>query len=249
MKTLILADIHHKTAVASSIFQREKANVSRVITTGDHMDDFGDNHYMASQTAKWMKNRLTDGWDILIGNHDLPYGWHRPAFMCPGWTRNKAAVVVNELSQKDWYAMKFWVWAGSHLVSHAGFNSYWINQLVVDDLAETQKRFNTLHENVVTDLQTGFEPSVLWWASACRGGSWAQAGVLWADWSEHNPVNGLNQIVGHTPAQIPRQKMSYGGATSYCIDTHMRHYAIVDEETNQMTILETNSGNVWSFTK
>ena len=41
------------------------------------------------------------------------------------------------------------------------------------------------------------------------------------------PIPGLNQLVGHTPAQSVRHKKT-PRSRNICIDTHLRHYAVFD---------------------
>jgi hypothetical protein len=47
------------------------------------------------------------------------------------------------------------------------------------------------------------------------------------DWDELVPIPGLNQLVGHTPAQSVRQKKT-PTSRNVCLHTHLRHYAVFD---------------------
>ena len=47
------------------------------------------------------------------------------------------------------------------------------------------------------------------------------------DWDELVPIPGLNQLVGHTPAQSVRHKKTTT-SRNICLDTHLRYYAVFD---------------------
>ena len=61
-----------------------------------------------------------------------------------------------------------------------------------------------------------------------RGGTGRVGGLDWLDWSsEFVPIEGLNQIVGHSSRPDVRTKTA---ANSYniCIDTHLNHVILMD---------------------
>lgn len=89
-----------------------------------------------------------------------------------------------------------------------------------------------------------------------RGGIYRHGGINWVDWNSLSPIKGINQIVGHTIHRVPQvliQKVG-GGYTkqditeyyelrsksssfednyvlsiSYDIDTHLNHYAVIED--------------------
>jgi hypothetical protein len=101
--------------------------------------------------------------------------------------------------------------------------------------------------------------AVLFAAGWDRGGIYRHGGINWVDWSHLSPIKGINQIVGHSIHRIPQvlvQKVgggyvkqdvteyydlrskcaiaeietdSYVLSTSYDIDTHLNHYAVIED--------------------
>jgi hypothetical protein len=80
---------------------------------------------------------------------------------------------------------------------------------------------------------TSREPHWFWSVGMARGGFTPVGGLLWCDWSrEFQPVPGLNQVMGHTPARTFR---TIRGMTSenWCIDvsnmTGITHILAIDD--------------------
>jgi hypothetical protein len=63
-----------------------------------------------------------------------------------------------------------------------------------------------------------------------RGGPARVGGVDWLDWeTEFIPINGLNQIVGHSNGKEVRVKKGLD-SVNYCVDTHLHHIVEVFED-------------------
>ena len=60
-----------------------------------------------------------------------------------------------------------------------------------------------------------------------RSGDQRIGGICWIDWDELVPIPGLNQLVGHTPAQSVRHKNT-PTSRNICLDTNLRNYAVFD---------------------
>src|ERR1019366_7343651 len=71
------------------------------------------------------------------------------------------------------------------------------------------------------------EPHFLLGRGVSRSGDQRIGGINWMDWEELIPIPGLNQLVGHTPAQSVRHKKT-PTSRNICLDTHLRHYAVFD---------------------
>ena len=69
-----------------------------------------------------------------------------------------------------------------------------------------------------------------------RGGNSRVGGVVWLDWDrEFKAIEGLNQIVGHTPGDGVRTVMLRDDtglivSANYNIDTHLNHVILVMED-------------------
>jgi hypothetical protein len=69
-----------------------------------------------------------------------------------------------------------------------------------------------------------------------RGGIARVGGVVWADWNtEFVPIEGLNQVVGHTPGDVVRTKMLRNKegrivSANHNLDTHLNHVILVLED-------------------
>jgi hypothetical protein len=111
--------------------------------------------------------------------------------------------------------------------------------------------------------------TVLFAAGWDRGGIYRHGGINWVDWRNLSPIKGINQIVGHSIHRIPQvlvQKVGGGYAkrdvtehydlqnkigvldksfdpsylsVSYDIDTHLNHYAVIQNGIVDIYHLET----------
>ena len=64
-------------------------------------------------------------------------------------------------------------------------------------------------------LNGRFDP--LFGAGADRYGTLPFGGPLWMDWNTLVPIGGVNQIVGHTPGERPRKKIT-PESSNHCLD-------------------------------
>lgn len=230
MKTVILPDIHHKTSLADKIVESERPD--RVVCVGDYFDEFGDGATAAEMTAQWVKEKLALGWELCIGNHDAAYMWrafaktHSNPFMCSGYTPKKAETINNVLSKADWLKMRMWACESKYVISHAGFNQRFVHPvygLSEGWLRQTHDRVR--HETFVE----GSPWNILTYVSNLRGGLDSYSGILWQDWREFTPINGVHQIVGHTKDKEVRYKAALN-SHNVCIDTGMRHYLVIENK-------------------
>ncbi len=219
---LILPDIHHRIDIADQIAEQERPDA--VYCLGDYQDDFGDTVSLARSTARWMKEKLDQGWILLWGNHDLPYAFPQPGLSCPGHTKEKEQAVNLELTGTDWLKLRFWTYCGPFLLSHAGFSHHWLHPMFGLD----QEYLNDLSDEVYQSLLGAGTPDIISWCSQGSGGSHPWSGPMWMRWHELRPIEGIHQIVGHTGHTNIRVKKG-SGSDNYCLDTHSKHYMIVEE--------------------
>lgn len=223
MKTLILADVHHKWKVAQRIIDHAKCD--HVIHLGDHQDDFGDTVGHAVNTAKWTRDRLDAGDTILLGNHDLPYWFphEKHNWGGCGWEPEKHAAIQRYIGKEDRKKFKLWVECEGWVLSHAGFCSMYADLIPHHDIFIEE----TLH--------AGSTHPLICHVGGLRGGKGRGGGVLWMDWRDMIAEPGapkVAQIVGHTPypdCQHDTLTTSEGFFTRHNLDTHLRYYGIIED--------------------
>jgi len=199
MKTIVIPDIHNDTKRADSILSKESAD--EFVFLGDIFDNFHDCPQIALNTARWLAEILqrTDC-VVLFGNHDVPYRWPRNRYvMCPGFTPEKCIAINSVMTHELWDKMH-WVYKtqGWHL-SHAGLHE--------KIFAHPMTGFSDAHLAQVIDegisrLLAGQDPEHC--RAGFRMGIMRVGGLTWADWSEFEPLIGINQIVGHSPYSYVR---------------------------------------------
>jgi hypothetical protein len=228
MKRLIIPDIHHRTAGADRILEAERAD--EVYFLGDYQDDFHDTPAQARSTALWMRRQIEAGHHLLWGNHDLPYAFLPELHDCPGYTRAKAAEVNKVLTLAHWKKLRLWyIIPGTPrpwILSHAGIERPWIPAG-----ADPVPYLEGLEASAIEGLyERRTSHPLFFYCSAARGGRDPYSGPLWMDWGDFRPIPGLNQIVGHTPLRNP-DEYSREDSTNWCIDTHLKHYAVLEDDT------------------
>lgn len=224
MKTLVLPDIHHKVVRAQRIIDLEAAD--RVVHLGDHQDNYNDSPDDARQTALWTRERLAAGDEIIIGNHDLPYYYHTDYsnWRC-GWGPLKHRAVRETLSQGSIRMMRLWVWVDGWLCSHAGITSSYLQGLPCGTWSCTP----AYQEHFLDLLAAGLPVPLVHDVGRRRGGDLAHGGLLWEDFRDLHGTPGLKQLVGHTQAPDVRERYWPDRGAEVCIDTGLRHYAIIKD--------------------
>lgn len=218
MTTLIIPDIHNKTARAQKIIDENPTD--RRVFLGDIYDDFGDSLQDIRETAKWHQKALADESNVfLMGNHDMFYRWPTvPQLRCSGNDYDKQVVINSVLTRQDWNKMRFFCYVDDFLLTHAGLHKSFLAKADVP-----LPRLAYLLRDAETELISG-RVMPIFQAGYQRGGDLPFGGIIWLDWAEFAPVDGLKQIVGHTPDVKIRQKDG-----NWCLDTHLRHAAVVDK--------------------
>jgi hypothetical protein len=258
----IIADIHHKINKAQTIISilEKDQNIQNVILLGDYFDDFNDTPEKAKETAAWLKESLSFPKRIhLFGNHDLAYFYpYHPHLKCPGWTMEKQKQINNIISPEDIEKFKSYVLiepeeintgtGGPHpitLVTHAGItipSLYGINnpkETLEDQRLSFLKEFSPQEhiKNFIEESKTWsqalkkgtFHPFM---RQGSRVGETCHGGPQWLDWSELEPIKGINQIVGHSIVKSPEIKKT-NDSLNYCLDTNLNHFFILNKNHNK----------------
>ena len=238
-KTILLAgDIHQDIDKLAKIVEKEKPDM--VVTTGDWFDSFVYNseYYTRKTAITLLSNVNNPDFISCLGNHDVHYLWPNPQLKCSGYTDHKNNVIYNVLRNnlvKVRDNMKWYVWVDDYFVSHAGINFSKLNPMLVNlDRDHIDKWMKVQIDKNNTALASGGED---WFTQAgyARGGSVPYGGLVWQDFDvEFRPIEGLKQIVGHTPHKIVIADKGYAGSFSASpnldIDCYLNQYIIVRDK-------------------
>ena len=211
--TLIIPDIHHKWAQAEKIISAVGAD--EVIFIGDYFDDFNDTPEMVTDTCDWLEASVNKPNRIhLYGNHDQSYGFGFKALRCSGYAQWKQFIIDDTLPKETWSKLKWYHFLDNRwLLCHAGLHKLNIPDKIMDYREDRPKFIQEISEylddNLVKGLRKAANNDTHWVLNAgrSRGGLERVGGITWCDYErEFYPVQGLNQIVGHTPQSFGRIK-------------------------------------------
>lgn len=237
-KILVIPDSHNRWQIVDSIINRHP-EVDKIISLGDIFDDFNDSPQIARQTAQALSRWLDNPKFIWCqGNHDsavLYCNNENPAFYCSGFALAKQKEIKEVLGDKI-HNNRLFYWTGDEkgnsqdpngfLLSHAGLHP--------DHLPYSNPNipFNIIKwlEKESKEATEKAKIGVMSWIFAAgfsRGGRARLGGLTWMDYSEFEPIPGINQIFGHTPDRFPRNIIT-PNSENWCIDTHSNHYSIIE---------------------
>ena len=228
MKTVIIPDIHHHISQVKLILLHEAPD--KVVFLGDWFDDFFDTPEMSADTAIWLMKRMDrHPEDVFIwGNHDTHYGFPSHETRCSGFEQIKCDAIRDIMTGRHWDRFVFHHWEASWLCTHAGLTRPHASG--VDDI----KAWLTAEEQKAQEALRRSKRHWMFAAGYARGGPSPFGGVNWCDTSEFLPIQDVNQVFGHTPQgsrvwkyDTNRRKDQVKNSDNYCIDTHLRFYAVI----------------------
>ena len=270
MRTLVISDVHNRIIRAQSII--DKVPHDKLVLTGDYFDSYGegaDAAEYARNTAVWLKEKILHNPKAvaLLGNHDTSYIFDNNIhFRCSGYTPYKSIAINDVLNVEDKSKFNVYHIDQNHVFSHAGLTSkLWKKySLKFDEFKFSSKLeffSHVLHSEAKDALEQAYINNnvELFGAGWDRGGFQQYGGINWVDWNTFGPVNGINQIVGHSIHRIPQVLLQHkhGGfvkqdvteyydllneinkldkpfsteylSVSYNLDTQSNHYAVVED--------------------
>jgi hypothetical protein len=207
MINLIISDIHEKAARVRYILEEaKKHNYDNVYYLGDWFDSFTSTPESVNDTIQLLREESSlDNRNFCWGNHDSHYG-SQFGVICSGYKYSTFKQICSSTNKEDcplFDKFKIAHEVDGWLLSHAGFNPHTEKYI---------KRCLNSHD----DECMGF-------VGTARGGWQTRGGPLWLDWNEEfSPIDGLKQLVGHTPVPSPKNI-----GDNWNIDTHLNHYAII----------------------
>jgi len=205
-------------------------NFDKIVFVGDYVDSFNiDNVTILDNLKKilFFKKALPDKVVLLLGNHDIQY--FVPNEICSGYrgemradlyelfTTNKDLFKVAHL-EKDNEGNKY-------LWTHAGVTNGWLKDTTKDVLNPNYRHYEIAKDLDPNDLENFinalFEMRVsnIFNVDAHSGGYDVWAGPFWVRPHILNDfhIEGLNQIVGHTPQKEIKEVLC-GNAIHYYTD-------------------------------
>lgn len=239
---LIWPDVHHRTGLLEAFLERNGDQYGERYFLGDFQDQFHDTPEHAERTAKYVKKLLEDPRNFIgLGNHDLPYmfPWNKHVW-CPGFEIEKSKAINSVLTADDWAKMKLAFYVDGWLISHAGIHASFFG--------ERSASWSLKPEDVLASCHKALERSVAGWdrlvmPGSDRGFSGQQlGGITWLDWSKFQPINGLNQIVGHTPGIWPYVK--YMDNDGICYHRKAEKWGVVEDKSTMKSVnwnIDTNN--------
>lgn len=234
MKSIVVGDIHNHVEDVEEILSNYPGH--RKIFVGDYFDNFSDTRIDAIRTAEWLKYSLNQPNRVhLLGNHDISYHpSNKKSYICSGYSHEKRDAINKILTPYEWDEIKLLHVEDNWHISHAGITKHWWCHPVTgySDLID---RVNDVQKHLF-DI---YQPAV-WEADFKRGGGNKVGGLLWCDWDNLNVINGINQIVGHTPTYktLTKKYPTYNDNVNVCIDCFPQ--SILEINGNNYTIIELN---------
>lgn len=226
MTTIVIPDIHNHWGWIEPALEilKKKYNYDEVVFLGDYFDSFHDSAFMAQGTAMWLKKSVNEPDRIhLLGNHDMPYMHSNPCLYCPGFSQAKKNVINSNLTREDWDKFKPAYFTQDFLMSHAGFHPNLITHPVKG--IPTPEELVGMADWGLNSIKTGIFHELF--LPGSRMAEQRHGGITWQDWDdEFAPVDGVNQIVGHTPGREPRAIVN-NLSKSYCIDARGEYIGVI----------------------
>jgi hypothetical protein len=229
MRILDIPDIHLKYQTVDLILEKYESTVDKVMFHGDYFDDRDDTVWQNEQMAKWLKQSLKHSNRIhLTGNHDIGYRYaHNMSAKCSGWTYDKQDAINKIMTESDWKQMPFYYYSPENdfYFSHGG-----ISKQIFEHPIEgfNPARMKTMIDKAANLLNVDGCLPTEFGIGYSRGGRQRQGGITWLDFErEFEVIEGINQIVGHTPNHNVRKKIGIN-SVNYGIDTGLNHVCILD---------------------
>jgi hypothetical protein len=216
------------------------AQVDKIVFVGDYTDSFNKTNEQILENLKEIilfKKALGDKVVLLLGNHDIQY--IVPNEICSGF-RNEMQFDLGKLFKENIELFKIahlekgedgskWLW------SHAGVTSGWYEKDLLRSMNNERYRFYSItseflekEREVDEVINKAFEMRMgnLWNIDSHSGGIDMWAGPVWVRPFILNywPLEGYNQIVGHTPqadvwiVDEDDDKKEYDGFKHYYVD-------------------------------
>lgn len=236
MLTLVWPDIHNRIDVLDRVLKEFGWFYDEVVFLGDWFDNYGDNEYIAADTAEYIRFLIRgDGakycrkYHFLFGNHDLAYCFpNNEHLYCSGFTLEKAEAINKILTPADWAQFKLYVKTQGWYLSHAGVcpKSFQIPK------GYTFDQWLEIACKKALELSSYNKHHFLLDAGFSRNGPAPVGGITWLDWKHEASVYPMiKQIVGHTIQLFPARYVEpiCGDGEMWNIDTNNGYYGVIQD--------------------
>jgi hypothetical protein len=210
---IVIGDLHGQTEVV-----RTAANTGKeLIFVGDYFDSYNrlpeDCHETFLEVLKLVKSGQAIA---LRGNHEMSYLNHH--LKCSGWNFTTSDFVAKHFADIEDFLLDY-TWAEGFLISHAG-----VSQWLLDGL-----------DIALQDYLDGKRYDQI---GSARGGYHRCGGLWWCDWDlEFTPIEGVNQIVGHTHDAEIRNKENNWCIDALNVDRHRWNVLLIEDDQAQVVDL------------
>lgn len=257
MRTLVIADIHLNFIRAQRVI--DSVPHDKLVLTGDYFDAYGATVTQTENTAIWLKEKILHNPKCvaLLGNHDTTYVFNNMNFACSGYSPSYQEVINKVFNDDDRSRFGVYHIDQGFAFSHAGLtNPLWkqLSEKFAKNKGETNLAFfddimSLCAKDTIRNSKEG-KNALLFSAGWDRGGLNKYGGINWVDWDNFSPINGVNQVVGHSIRRIPQILVQYKGggyvkqdvtehyknknnkeklSISYNLDTHLNHYGVIED--------------------
>lgn len=211
----IIGDIHKRVYWVEAFIESLNGEYDEIIFVGDYFDNHSRLLVDSNPTISWLKKSIVQPNRIhILGNHDLPYQFPQTkGLFCSGYNTITQNAVRDAFKKEDWNRFKLYHRTQNFHITHAGWNPSTLHPVFGFD----EKYLNETCENALEAASIGVVHNILQ-PGMSRGGKMLLGGITWADWNmDFQPVEGMNQIVGHTMGREVRFNNGKD-STNVCID-------------------------------
>jgi hypothetical protein len=225
-KSLIIPDLHLKTAFADQIIKNE-GKYDKIIWGSDIFDQFGDTVEENRLAAIWFKEKLEDERNIFLNSnhvHSYQFGSMCNEALCSGFTHEKNRAIHSVLTPEDFYKQKTFHVEDGILFTHAGLSKRFLDFMVAKGHVD---EFEYTLENIAAKLDIWTEMAYahyrighghpLFRAGFNRGGYQETGGIIWADLGEFETIPNIRQVFFHSPITHPTFKFTREDKQAYAI--------------------------------
>ena len=228
-KILIFSDVHQDINKLSKIISHESADIN--ICLGDWFDSFFfdlDVDYVS--TAVDLKEDFLSKTNniTLFGNHDLHYFFDNKHTLCSGYRSDNHRLINEALGKNKADIINKFHWflfVDEYLCTHAGLSNNFLPPIVKNNEYIYKYLINQANDANIKIRSN--QPHWFYGAGIARGGSERKGGLVWLDFDrEFAPIEGLQQIVGHTYRKNGKVT-EWRNTKNYCIDTNLSEWITI----------------------
>lgn len=200
MKVLVWSDVHHRIDLLNRFLEKRGQEFEKRIFLGDWFDQWRDHPDHAKKTAQYLVELMEDEKNVFIeGNHDTSYRFRNPVSFCSGYSEDKARFIHSVMSRAHWNKFKLFHIEQGIWCSHAGIHPSVFEHPILGITEETvQKECDKAVECARANIK-----HPVYSCGMSSGGTHPFGGINWIRWSALSPIEGINQIVGHTEVNQP----------------------------------------------